>query len=237
MKALAVVSAALFVLAGCVASPERSQMREAQDRAICQSSGFAPGTYGFTYCMVKTAYLRYVAGGSGSQAGSFAAVSIENNRQRCLDRVDRLHPELAQERRIELLVAQLAPTLGRAKLDQVIAGARRTTLPQLIEELGSDEGLKEFLRQMEVVMRALFLAAGLAVVEPELREECNQAAVNEYREWLPVLLQSDPSRRFSYDDFQRRSQLDRIEGELRQMENRQRQIEQQQRNMQGQIQN
>lgn len=221
MKALVVVSAALFVLGGCVASPERSQMREAQYRAICQSSGFEPGTYGFRYCVIKTAYLRYVAEGFGSQAGSFAFVSIENNRQRCLDGA----------------TAGATAQVVEAKkgFNQILDESGPRWLSQFIEELGPERGRAEYDRQMRVAWQALEEA--FSAGEVGMRERCNLVAINQYQEWLPVLFQSEPSGRFSYDDFRRRYQLDRIEGELRQLEARQRQIEQQQRNTFGCLQN
>ncbi len=212
MKMLAVTFLAMLVW-GCISSEQLKQELAEEIRAACGSPGFKPGTWGFDYCTLRTLYLRKVALGGGSSTGVSAAVTIDNNRRECLYRVEAWKPERSVQQ----------------DLDEVIAGR----LSGLIERYGEAAGTKEWERQKGVIQWAFEEA-----VKSGMREECDKAAVEAYRDWLPVLLQSDAAvEASSTGALQEQQRLRQIEARQRQIENQQRWIEQQQRNLQGCLQN
>lgn len=127
MKTAVVV--VLLALTGCTSTTVLVDEYETNAIATCKSQGFESGTWGLEYCRKRTLYLRVVALGGGSQAGSMALVSIDINRRQCLDRVEasRDDPET---------------------IKQMVPNMRAKALPPLIEQYGVEAGIEEFDRSV-----------------------------------------------------------------------------------------
>ena len=218
MKILAVTFLAMLVW-GCISSEQfKQELAEERrvDRATCERSGHEPRTWGLRYCLVRMNCLRYLSAGFGSQAGSMAAVSIENNRLRCINRVEAWQFDPATYK------GETEGTVQQ-KLDKWRVQAR----PRLIEKLGEAAGTKALERQAGFILGAFEEAVRFG-----MREECNQAAMDDYVTWTPVMFKTKVSKRSSASDIQNQQRLRQIEARQSQLENRQRWIEQQQRNLQ-----
>lgn len=165
-----VLSASLtfLLLLGCTSTQEGSRGLAAQAKAECEREGLAPGSWAFQYCTVRTAYLGLVAAGNVSDAGTITAVTIEDQRNRCLER------------------AEVYKEVSDAEMQELHAKLRAEALPRLIAKHGEAEGTKEFNRRLKMVLEAL--EAAEAADRSERREECNKQAVDAYRTWMPVLI-------------------------------------------------
>ena len=175
-----------------------------------------------------------------------AIISVVSDRGRCLNRVE------ASKVNSEVFLSDL-----RAKV-----------LPRLIEQHGDEAGNKEFDRKLNIIIEAFAVSidaskADIETLQPSSgtasarlwrtfglldkfkSEECNQAAIDAFVMWEPVIFQAvTVTGGSSASNFQEQQKLRQLKARQRQAEARQlrienqlRQIEQQQRNLLGCLQN
>lgn len=200
-----------LILAGCMSTGDPAK-RGRNVRATCNGNGFEHGTWGIQYCVVQASYLQLVANGGGSSAGVSVALSIDNNRRRCI--------EQAAEHE-SVLDATFPTAEGPTTARRILAK---------ISDKQEEEGKlppEEIDRRINVLAE-FFESEGLGFV----REQCYRAAVEAYRVWGPVLIRTEQAS--ASQDSDASSQINR---QLKSIEASQRSMEQQQRNLQADIQN
>ena len=160
---------ALVVASGCASSGTGEADREAAIaayRADCVRSGFEEEDKGLSYCVARRAYAESRAA-AASADGAALAEAIDEQRQACLER--------SAAHRIDLHKPVPAPEGGSQTIHQVLRSLRA----QAAAKAGgaSDAEIDERLRVMVIALEEDEKTA--------LRTECNEQAIQAYREQPP----------------------------------------------------